>query len=763
MPNNNITHSAAESKRFAADTGKISHFLSLVHPDGNFEVMTISRGDKKTKTIITTREGFEADFEATGGAQNAAGCYVGLNPSSQNRGSRKRNSAETITSRRHLLVDIDGCKTGETPENRETLRKEAVKLAKRIAADLTAKGFPEPIIVNTGNGAQMWYRISAETGDDIVPRCLKALDAKYSSERVRVDTQVSDPARVGRLPGTWNRKPDYPENEWRMAEIVSEPIFGVFEEAQYTCLEELAKDIPSTGAGNSSAAKEVEGLEYDTEENRKAFRCFLDTRDGGVEGERGRGNLLETARFGGDFGLSPAAVVEELTTYERAGDGTTYNERCEPPWDISEMETVVESSYNGRHEPIGCKSPANEERKKREAIGLFDEYPDPPEAPAEAAGATTGVAGNGKPWLKFHPMSYYRANFPDEGVECYVEGIIPDRPALSILYADAGAGKTTIAYMLMECITAGLDFMGLRTRRETKRGVFRPAILNFEEDDGTVSFRSRKQAEALELDKCGDRVEPQSTNLFGRDVQIFKKATGGRLAYGDDFENIKRQVIEEGINFLIIDTLSRVFVGDENDRETVVRFGSLLDAFIGETKCAVLLVGHNNKSHNYSGTSAWEGIVRQRYSLKKEGSLVTLTVEKTNWMPGGATASGVFCDWIYKPVSAEEAGKIREEQKKRGTPEKTKEAYVEEMETFLKEYFQGQGSILRPDLLNFDNGNEKSGKVREAKEAAIEILIQKGAIIEAGEGNKPRGKRYPKYQRGNLDSTGTVEVEETAI
>ena len=129
-----------------------------------------------------------------------------------------------------------------------------------------------------------------------------------------------------------------------MAEIVSEPVSETLDEVPHTCLEELAKDIPSTGAGKSSAAKEVEGLEYDTEENREAFRRFLDTRDGGVLGEQGRANLLETARFGGDFGLSPAAVVEELTAYERAGDGTTYNERCKPPWGIDEMEKVVASS-----------------------------------------------------------------------------------------------------------------------------------------------------------------------------------------------------------------------------------------------------------------------------------------------------------------------------------------------------------------------------------------------------------------------------------
>lgn len=627
MPNNNIAHSAAQSKQFSADTGKISHFLSLVHPDTAFEITVFPSGVGKPKSIITTGENFEEDFEAIGGAQNVAGCYVGLNPSSQNRGSRKRNTAETIASRRHLVIDIDGCKNGKTPEARETLRTKSIELAKKIAADLTAEGFPEPVTVNSGNGAQMWYRISAETGSDIVSRCLKALDARYKNEApLHIDTGIGDAARIGRLPGTWNCKKDYPENEWRMAEIVSEPFLGTLDEVPHTCLEELAKDIPSTGAGNSSAAKEVEGLEYDTEENRDAFRQYLNTRDGGVEGERGRYNLLETARFGGDFGLSPAAVVEELTTYERAGDGTTYNERCEPPWDISKMETVVANSYKGRKESVGCKSP---EYKRQHGLECFEALP-PGESNGEAAGVTTEESESllDRFRKRLHKGDYY-LSLEETDLDYWVDGLLPAEDFLVDVCGAPGCGKSTFIHQLCICVLNGVDFLGHATHPETKSGkVFKPLIVSCEEPEKSIARRMKAQAEVL----CGRNGKtPDVLDLLGEDTTFYQAgAKSGSIT--DQLKAVMAVVKEGGYNFVAIDNRGEVFRADENNRDDVSRFCGPLKATCRSLRAQLVMLSHTNKRGAESGSTAWTGSgrVQIRMDANDKNEEIAIQITKAN-------------------------------------------------------------------------------------------------------------------------------------
>lgn len=585
----------------------------MVHPDTAFEITVFPSGGGQPKSIITTRENFEEDFNSIKGTQNAAGCYVGLNPSSQNRGSRKRNTAETIKSRRHLVADIDGCKNGETPKARETLRTESIELAKKIAADLTAKGFPAPVIINSGNGAQMWYRISAETESDIVSRCLKALDARYrDAAPLHIDTGIGDAARIGRLPGTWNCKKDYPENEWRMAEIVSEPFLGTLDEVPHTCLEELAKDIPSTGAGNSSAAKEVEGLEYDTEENRNAFRRYLNTREGGVEGERGRGNLLETARFGGDFGLSPAAVVDELTTYKRAGDGTTYNERCEPPWDISEMETVVASSYKGRKESVGCKSP---EYKTRRGVESFEALPQG-ESNGETAGVTTGesdAAWRAKFFEDFDALFYGK---PAPPLGFLVHNFLYSEHDLTVWGGAGGAGKTTLTTQLQLALTQGGCFPLPPEGEDAAAppdmivstelgGVDIKAMFVATEDPRNAHHRRyEKQTKAYPIRIRGRR---KLVDLMHRKLDLFAfDRQAGKVKGGADWGKFVKNVIQEGINFVIFDNASNLMPGNENDRNDVSGFCSLFRENLCKHGVKVIMLAHTNKAGELSGSTGWK-------------------------------------------------------------------------------------------------------------------------------------------------------------
>jgi hypothetical protein len=79
-------------------------------------------------------------------------------------------------------------------------------------------------MLDSGNGAQMTYRIDLPTDDGgLVSRVLSALSV-MSDDQVKLDVTVCNPARIWRLPGTMNRKGDSTETRpHRPARLVAIP------------------------------------------------------------------------------------------------------------------------------------------------------------------------------------------------------------------------------------------------------------------------------------------------------------------------------------------------------------------------------------------------------------------------------------------------------------------------------------------------------------------------------------------------------------
>ena len=100
----------------------------------------------------------------------------------------------------------------------------ALAKARKIRSDLFALGWPDPIMTDSGNGAQLMYRIDLPATDGgLVQKCTNAF-ALASDDAVSIDTSVHNPARIWRLPGTMNCKGDsIPERPHRMAKLLEAP------------------------------------------------------------------------------------------------------------------------------------------------------------------------------------------------------------------------------------------------------------------------------------------------------------------------------------------------------------------------------------------------------------------------------------------------------------------------------------------------------------------------------------------------------------
>lgn len=163
-----------------------------------------------------------------------AGAYVTLNPvdpdllarAFNHLGPAEQNATtadgDTVC-RRWLPIDCDAVRKSNISSTDEE-HNAALDLATQIRQGLASIGWPEPVVLDSGNGAQLLYRIDLPANDDGLVQRVIANIAGASTDKVHVDLTVFNPARIWRLPGTMNCKGDsIPARPHRMAKIVYAP------------------------------------------------------------------------------------------------------------------------------------------------------------------------------------------------------------------------------------------------------------------------------------------------------------------------------------------------------------------------------------------------------------------------------------------------------------------------------------------------------------------------------------------------------------
>lgn len=146
--------------------------------------------------------------------------YITLNPvkpdllarcSNRLGGYAKHTTADCDIARlKYILIDLDPIRpAGISATDKE--KSEAFHLMKKIEKDLLTKGFPEPILADSGNGYHILFAIDLENNKDnvaLLKGFLATLDFLYSNEKVEVDKTTYNPSRIVKLYGTTACKGD---------------------------------------------------------------------------------------------------------------------------------------------------------------------------------------------------------------------------------------------------------------------------------------------------------------------------------------------------------------------------------------------------------------------------------------------------------------------------------------------------------------------------------------------------------------------------
>ena len=293
------------SDNFASRPSKtqtsIRKALSILFKPDNVVELRSFQGKKKTISGYFNDHDLLSK-EASELSSNGCQVYVTLNQVNPDLLARAANRIEAfpasttsdkdIAQIRWLPLDFDPVRPSGVSSTDE--EKEAAKLCtSEVRKYLQAKGWPDPVMGDSGNGWHLLYAVdlpATQESQNLIKGTLEALAFQFDNDKVKVDTSVHNPARIWKLYGTVARKGDpVPDRPHRLSRI--KKVSSMTEVVDVKLLEDVAGMKPSApkygsgrgdniGHGKFDLAGWIESHEIsvlgDGEWNGKGYRWILE-------------------------------------------------------------------------------------------------------------------------------------------------------------------------------------------------------------------------------------------------------------------------------------------------------------------------------------------------------------------------------------------------------------------------------------------------------------------------------------------------------
>jgi len=213
--------------------------------------------------------------------------------------------------------------------------------------------------------------------------------------------------------------------------------------------------------------------------------------------------------------------------------------------------------------------------------------------------------------------------------KCFVRG------SVALVSGDGGIGKSLLMQQLMTSAVMGWPFLGLSC--QAGRALFFGA-----EDDADELWRrqydiNRSLGLAMtDISEAGLWLAPRVgyENTLSR---LDRK--DWRMQPTKLFEMLLARCLDEGITYVVIDTATQTFAGNQNDEQQVVQFCNQLRRLAVAIQGVVIMTKHPSVSGRALGTGesgsvAWSNSVRSRLYMTKDKALgLTLASRKSNYGP----------------------------------------------------------------------------------------------------------------------------------
>lgn len=183
------------------------------------------------------------------------------------------------------------------------------------------------------------------------------------------------------------------------------------------------------------------------------------------------------------------------------------------------------------------------------------------------------------------------------------------------LYGEGSVGKSLLGQQACTALAAGVSLFGLAIAQCNS------AYLTAEDDPDELVIRQADICAALGVKHRDLRGKLFLGSLIDEADKALMRASG---RYGDRLlptkmlMRLRETIVSLGLRCVVLDNISHFFGGNEIARDDVVAFLGELNAMARSLDCAIILIGHPNKTGAaYSGSTAWQNQVRMQLVLTK--------------------------------------------------------------------------------------------------------------------------------------------------
>ena len=311
---------------------------------------------------------------------------------------------------------------------------------------------------------------------------------------------------------------------------------------------------------------------------------------------------------------------------------------------------------------------------------------------------------------------------------------------VTLLHGFGGVGKTLLAQQLSTATAIGAPMFG----GATESG---PVLMLAGEDSHDELWR--RQVDINQRLGCGMGDLAGKLHLVAAphiDLTIATSSENGALEPTATFDALRAMVDRTRPALVVLDNSAKLFAVKEGDRIAVTRCVGLLQSLCRGLGTTTLLLAHNNKNGEFSGSTAWENTCRSRLPLTRDdgGETITMKMPKANYSALGE----IKFRWDRGSLRCEDETGMTAAERLAAEIERRKHA-----EVFLtaldKLTEQGRAVSHSRQAQNYApkaiiEAKEAGELTRKQLEAAMELLFAEQRI-EAGVevGKKPN--RSPKF------------------
>ena len=368
--------------------------------------------------------------------------------------------------------------------------------------------------------------------------------------------------------------------------------------------------------GRRKTAKEKPQISYnakitpDTPDKVERAVRIIEEWDIVDEGERNT-NLFQMMRELCKAGISKAKALELYADYGLDHIG------LDP--DTAEVQNTLHSAY-GDMSDLGEESIEGHQL----AVTLFDDLGDDPSA------KETKPERFGVDWTELEAREVPERRW-------FIENWLSADEGYTVLYSGrGGTGKSATIIDLMRSLATGEPWCGM----EIKRGA-KSMYIGCEDSEEELTRRVQRRMGTQ------GRVPTGIIRLvsrLGMENVLCSVGKDGKLKAEPFYKELRKQAkafFKADGGVLILDTLSDIFSGNENDRSHVSQFVKYqLNRLGRDVGVAIVVLAHPAKGgsqngQGFSGSTAWEGAFRCRWELNyqkadKVDGLLELVLAKSN-------------------------------------------------------------------------------------------------------------------------------------